>query len=93
MGMYRDEVTEEEFVQEMLRAYPNEYSEHGLKCLYGYLVDEDENTVFEVESIHREFSEYKGLGDYNERNNATAESISDIWGALEFANLDGFIVG
>lgn len=92
MGLYRAEVTKEEFVQEMQKAYPDEYSEQGLVCLYQYLVNDDTGTIFDVDTIHKEFKEYKGLKDYNQRTGSHEAGVGEIWGALEFADLDGFIV-
>lgn len=92
MGLYRVEVTELEFTQEMQKAYPGEYSVRGLECLYRYLVkDSNYEMAFNPSEIHAEYTEYKGLGDYNARRGTLLNNIGDVPCIIQFADLNGFI--
>lgn len=90
MGLFRAEVTEEEFIQEMQELYPDEYSGQGLRCLYHYLVDDSLDIVFNPSEIHADFTEYRGLRDYNTRTGNVFSSIDRVPCAIQFAELDGF---
>lgn len=92
MGLYRAKVTEYEFVQEMQNAYPNEYSAKGLECLYKYLAQDSNDTVFIPDEIHKDFTEYKGLCEYNTILNKRINNVDDVPGAIQFYDLNGFIV-
>ena len=92
MGLYRAQVTEGEFVQEMQNAYPEQYTSKGLECIYRYVADNGDSEVFSPEEIHKEFTEYKGLCEYNTILNKRINNVDDVPGAIQFYDLNGFIV-
>lgn len=90
--MYKNRVTEQEFVTEMLvKGNPNNnFTEEGLACLFRYLEEANEATLFDADYINREFFQYKGLKDFNTRNDTTYFSANRIPHIIEMAGLDGF---
>ena len=90
--MYRNKVTEKEFVDEMLikGLQENNFTKDGLTCLFRYLEENDEISLFDVGEINKEFTEYKGLKDYNTKNNTNYCSVTDIPCFIEMPGMDGF---
>ena len=90
--MYKNKVTEQEFVTEMLvKGNPNNnFTEEGLACLFRHLEEANEATLFDADYINREFFQYKGLKDFNDRYDTTYCSVSRIPCVIEVASMDGF---
>ena len=90
--MYKNKVTEQEFVTEMLvKGNPNNnFTEEGLACLFHWMEEANEAMLFDVGEINKVYTEYKGLKDFNDRHDTTYCSVSRIPCVIEIADMDGF---
>jgi len=97
--MYQ-EITSSEFSDWFLTSetYKNNFSYKGLKCLYNYLVDLEEDTGDNIEfdpvAICCEYSEYENLEEIKNNYNdiETIEDLRDHTQVIEISGSDKIII-
>ena len=79
--------------------YKNNFSYEGLKSLFEYLEDYEENTNIEIEfdmiAICCEFTEYDNLKEYNTEYEEveSLEDIEELATVIEIPDTNRFIIG
>ena len=85
-------MNESDFVNAMQDKWKDEYTPQGLKCLYRYLSENypNDTDVFCLEWCHAEYTEYRGLLDFNTKNHTRYRAIEFVPCFIQFPDLDGF---
>lgn len=92
----KQNVSEYDFIEGVMKIRPNNFTVNGLRCLYDYLIElEDsigEEIEFDVIAICCEFSEYKDLKEISEAYNRDFMETDDIRDFTQVIECDNSII-